>query len=121
MPFTVRFGIPKMQNLWNDLRTRYHLKELNKVESDFFKKLVKAVNHLGNNPFHPGLESHEITELTRVFGRKVFESYLENKCPSARRFFWAYGPDRGEISILAVEQHPNRAKGYSRVPLSRFP
>ena len=121
MPFTVRFGIPEMETFWNDLCTRYHSDNLNKVESEFFKKLVKALNHLGNNPFHPGLESHEITGLTRVFGQKIFESYLENKCPSARRFFWAYGPGRGEISILVVEQHPNKAKDYSRVRLSRFP
>jgi hypothetical protein len=121
MPFILRFGIPEMLNLWNDLSDRYHRNELNKVQSEFFGKLVKAIHHLGNNPFHPGLESHEIKELTRIFGHKIFESYLENKCPAARRLFWAYGPNRGEITILAVEQHPNKSRGYSRVVLSRFP
>jgi hypothetical protein len=120
MTFIVRMGVSEMQALWDDLRTRYHKNVLNRVELEFFNKFVKAINHLMQNPSYPGLESHEIKVLSRAFGKKIFESYIENKCPSARRFFWAYGPNRGEIAILAVELHPNKS-GYSRVRLSQFP
>jgi len=31
---------------------------------------------------------------------------LENNIPAAGCLFWAYGPDRGDITVLAVEPHP---------------
>ncbi len=54
---------------------------------------------------------------------KVWQSYLENHTPAAGRISWAYGPGKGEITILAVEPHPEDQKrgGYDRVRLSDLP
>jgi hypothetical protein len=37
--------------------------------------------------------------------------------------FWAYGPDKGVITILGIEKHPNTSqkKAYKRVSLDRIP
>jgi hypothetical protein len=41
----------------------------------------------------------------------------------ARRIFWAYGPGKGEITILGIEKHPNisKKKAYKQIALDRFP
>lgn len=91
-------------------------------EAALARKLGKAVQHLEANPYHPGLQSHEIPSLTQRYGQKVFESYLENNTPSAGRLFWVYGPERGEITVVAMEPHPEDAKAaYARIPLSALP
>jgi hypothetical protein len=116
-------GVPEMEAVWNDLATRYEQKRLSKEEQKYFKKLVKALGYLEANPRHNSLESHEIDPLTRRFGMKVWQSYLENHTPAAGRIFWAYGPGKSEITILAVEPHPEDQKrgGYDRVDLSNLP
>ena len=75
---------------------------------------------LANNPRHPGLTGHEIDSLSRRYGMKVWESYLENKTSRAGRIFWIYGPGKQEITILGLEPHPEDKKnsGYDRVTLS---
>ena len=120
MPFHIRMGVPEMEALWNDLSTRKLQGRLDKAEEKFFKKLVKALGFLGQNPRHPGLASHEIDDLTRLHGLKIFQSYLENNTPAAGRLFWAYGPDRGDITVLAIEPHPEDQKrgAYQRIKLS---
>jgi len=47
----------------------------------------KTLNFLAENPSHPGLQSHEIDELTHRYGMKVWQSYLENRKPAAGRIF----------------------------------
>jgi hypothetical protein len=37
---------------------------------------------------------------------EVFEAYVENQTPGAYRFFWCYGPDQAELTILAITLHP---------------
>jgi hypothetical protein len=106
MPFTIRMGVPEMEALWNDISTRRQGGKLDKNEDKFFKKLLKALDYLASNPRHNSLASHEIEDLTRKYGSKIFQSYLESKTPAASRMFWAYGPDKGDITILAVEPHP---------------
>src|SRR2546427_7869 len=56
-------------------------------------------------------------------GLKIFQSYLENNTPGAGRLFWAYGPEKGDITILAIEPHPEDQKrgSYQRIKLSRLP
>jgi hypothetical protein len=121
--FRIRMGVPEMEAYWNDLSTRKFASKLDKYEERFFKKLVKTLGFLGQNPRHPGLESHEIDDLTRKHGIKIFQSYLENNTPAAGRLFWAYGPEKGDITILAIEPHPEDQKrgAYQRIKLSNLP
>lgn len=123
MPFTIRMGLPEMADLWNDLASRKQSGKLGKEEAKFFKKLVKALGFLAVDPKHNSLATHEITDLSRKYGRKIFQSYLENKTPAAGRIFWAYGPEKGDITVLAIEPHPEERKrgAYERIKLSSLP
>jgi hypothetical protein len=123
MPFSIRMGVPDMEALWYDLSSHKRAGKLDKAEEKFFKKWVKALGYLSANPRHNSLASHEIEDLTRKYGFKIFQSYLENKTPAAGRMFWAYGPDKGDITILAVEPHPEDDKrgAYERVKLAVVP
>jgi hypothetical protein len=123
MAFLIRMGQPEMEALWLDLTTRKQQGKLDKGEEKFFKKLVKALGCLQENPRHNSLASHEIEDLNRKYGLKIFQSYLENHTPSAGRLFWAYGPDKGDITVLAIEPHPEDQKrgAYQRIKLSTFP
>jgi len=123
MAFKIRLGLPAMEALWKDLSTRKLQGALDKDEERFFKKLIKALGYLEQNPRHNSLASHEIDDLTRKYGFKVFQSYLENATPAAGRLFWAYGPDKGDITVLAIEPHPEDQKrgAYQRIKLSNMP
>jgi hypothetical protein len=120
MAFRIRMGVPEMETLWNDLSTRKQAGKLDKAEERFFKKWIKTLAFLSADPRHNSLASHEISELSRRHGLKIFQSYLENKTPAAGRMFWAYGPDKGDITILAIEPHPEDEKrgAYERVKLA---
>jgi hypothetical protein len=123
MAFNIRMGLPEMETLWNDLSTRKQQGKLDKDEEKFFKKLVKALGYLAENPRHNSLASHEIDDLSRKYGIKIFQSYLENRTPAAGRMFWTYGPDKGDITVLAIEPHPEDQKrgAYERIRLSALP
>lgn len=75
---------------------------------------------LSQNPCHPGLSTHDIETLTRRYGMKVWQSYLENRTSGAMRMYWFYGPGTGEITVIGLEPHPEDAKrgGYDKVRLS---
>ena len=120
MPFNIRMGLPEMAALWQGLSTRKLQGKLDAREAKLFSKLVKSLGFLAGNPRHPGLQSHEIRTLTQRYGFKVFQSYLENNTPSAGRLFWAYGPDKGDITVLGMEPHPEEGT-YGRVKLSSLP
>jgi hypothetical protein len=116
-------GVPDMEAFWNDLSARKQAGKLGKTEEKFFKKWVKALGYLSSNPRHNSLASHEIEDLSRKHGIKIFQSYLENKTPAAGRMFWAYGPGKGDITVLAVEPHPEDEKrgAYERIKLASVP
>src|SRR6266540_2154702 len=120
MAFSIRMGVPGMESAWNDLVDRARRGELVKEEQKFYRKLVKALGYLHENPRHNSLASHEIDGLSRKCGFRVFQSYLENKMPAAGRIFWSYGPDKGDITILAVEPHHEDEKrgAYGRIKLA---
>jgi hypothetical protein len=120
MAFNIRMGLPEMASFWNDLVIRRQHGKLDKDEEKFFKKLVKALGCLAANPRHKSPVSHEIDDLTRKYGLKIFQSYLENNTPSVRRVFWTCGPDKGDISVLAIEPHLEDQKrdAYQRIKLS---
>ena len=63
---------------------------------------------LYKTPFYPSLQTHEISPLSRCYGMKVWQSYLENKTSDAMRMFWVYGPNQQEITIIGLEPHPDR-------------
>lgn len=112
-----------MEALWEDLKSRKKVGELSRDEEKLFKLIAKAIQFLASNPKHPGLNSHEIETLTKRYGMKVFQSYLQNKTPSAGRIFWVYGPDKKEITIIGIEPHPEDKKrgAYERIKLSDLP
>lgn len=122
MRFELVLGIPDVENYWNDLSVKYDNGKLSGKEKTLFTKLIKALKLLETNPRSNSLATHEINALSIKYGFKVFQSYLENKVPSAGRIFWAYGPDKGQITILAIEPHPKmKSRSYSRIRLAKFP
>ncbi len=85
--------------------------DLKKLESNkSLKKRLNAVRKtLGYpevNPRHQSLNTHEFTSLTKAYGFKIYEAYAENNTPAAYRIFWYYGPDKRQITIIAITPHP---------------
>ena len=72
-------GIPEMQELWQDLQQKYRSGKIKKKEEQLYKKWGKALKLLSADPFYPSLQTHEIEPLSRRYGMKVWQSYLENK------------------------------------------
>jgi hypothetical protein len=118
--FAIRLGVPEMAALWKGLSTRAAAGTLSGADAKLYKKCGKAMALLSDDPRHPGLKSHDIEPLTRRYGIKVFQSYLENRTPSAGRMFWVYGPGKSEITVIGLEPHPEDKKkaGYDKVRLS---
>lgn len=123
MPFKIRLGIPEVEAFWNEMNQKFDGNELNATAKIFFKKFVKALRLLSDNPRHNGINSHEIPPLTQKHAIKIWQSYLENNVPSAGRIFWTYGPNQNEITILGIEPHPKDRKkdAYKRIKLSSLP
>ena len=117
--FKIYMGVPEMKDFWESLKKRVKAQEAGKSEVRLYKKLGKALRFLSENPHHPGLQSHEITSLSRRYGRKVWQSYLENHTPAAGRIFWVYGPEEQMITVIGLEPHPEDKDGaYERITLS---
>lgn len=116
-------GIPEMEMLWNDLQQKYRSGLAGKDERNLYKKWGKALKLLSEDPAYPSLHSHEIVPLTKRYGIKVWQSYLENKTSGAMRMFWVYGPAQKEITIIGLEPHPEDKKNgaYDRINLSELP
>lgn len=122
MTYRIHLGIPEMEALWRDLKDKADSGTAGKKEMKLYRQLGKAMKLLSSNPGHPGLHSHEITALTARYGIKVWESYLENNTPGAGRIFWVYGPNRGDITVIGLEPHPNdkKANAYKKITLSQM-
>jgi hypothetical protein len=77
-------------------------------QEGLFKQVAKAVRQLATNPRHSSLNTHEYDSLENPFDPKgkVFEAYAQNNTPGAYRIFWCYGPEKGEMTILAITPHP---------------
>ncbi|MHB8681781.1 MAG: hypothetical protein ACYDA2_06775 [Acidimicrobiales bacterium] len=69
-------------------------------------KVIRCLDRLSQDPRHPGLSSHRYEVFDEVYVEKVWESYVENRTPSAWRVWWHYGPDSGQITVLTVRAHP---------------
>ena len=66
------------------------------------------------DPGYPSLQTHEIEPLSRRYGMKVWQSYLENKTSGAMRMYWVYGPDQKDITIIGLEPHPDARKDVEK-------
>ena len=77
-------------------------------EEGLFKQVHKTITLLGENPRQRSLQTHAYLSIRNPFnrGEKVFEAYAQQKTPAAYRVFWCYGPERGEILIIAITSHP---------------
>jgi hypothetical protein len=71
-----------------------------------FRKVGRTFGYLQTNPRHPSLNTHKYTSKAGPNGEEVFEAYVENNTPGAFRVFFWYGPERGEITVLAITEHP---------------
>lgn len=120
MAYEIRMGIPEMEALWKDIQTKHRDGKASKEEELLYSKWENALKKLSENPMYPSLQSHEIEPLSRRYGMKVWQSYLENKKSGAKRMFWVYGPNQQEITIIGLEPHPEDKKNgaYDRITLS---
>lgn len=117
--YAIHMGVPEMKALWEDLQQKHKSGRANKAEEKIYKLMGKAMRLIANDPRYPGLRTHEITALTRRYGTKVWQSYLENNTPKAGRIYWVYGPDKGDITIIGLEPHPeDKSNAYQKITLS---
>lgn len=88
-------------------REKSDKKKASKPEG-LFKQVLKCIDLLAASPRHPGLHTHEFHSIDNPFdpAGKVFEAYAPNRTPGAYRVFWCYGPDKGQITIIAITPHP---------------
>lgn len=122
MRFSIRMGIPEMLALWERLCQESRAGSISKADANLYKKWGQALKHLAADPFYPSLHTHEIQDLTRRYGRKVWQSYLENRTSRAMRMYWVYGPRKKDITIIALDPHPEDKKtgAYDKVMLSKL-
>ena len=104
----------------NEKQEKYRSGNIKKKEEQLYKKWGKALKLLSADPGYPSLQTHEIEPLSRRYGMKVWQSYLENKTSGAMRMYWVYGPDQKDITIIGLEPHPEDKKNgaYDRISLS---
>ena len=123
MEFKIRMGIPQMLRLWTELSEKSKRELLSPKERELYKKWRKALRLLSQNPLYPSLQTHEIEALTKRYGQKVWQSYLENNVSRAMRMYWVYGPDRQDITVIGLEPHPEDKKNgaYEKISLSQLP
>ena len=123
MNFAIRMGIPEIMQLWTDLSKKHVNGTISKKELSLYKKWGKALKLLSKDPTYPRLQSHDIEPLTKRYGVKVWQSYLENNTSRAMRMYWVYGPNRQDITIIGLEPHPEDKKtgAYDKISLSAMP
>lgn len=86
-------------------RAAQSLAELDRDQAKL-KKVRRALGRLQEDPRHPGLHSHKYESLHGENGVDVWDSYVENRTPSAWGIFWHYGPEPRQITIVAITPHP---------------
>ena len=78
--------------------------EKNSAHSGLVKQIKKSLGYLQADPKHPSLKTHPYEAIPNPFSskEKVFEAYAQNNTPGAYRIFWCYGPDKKQITIIAI-------------------
>ncbi len=66
----------------------------------------KALGLMAVNLKHQSLNTHKYESLSGPNGEEVFGASAENITPAAYRIFWHYGPQKGQITIIAITAHP---------------
>jgi hypothetical protein len=94
--FEIFMGEPEMLRLWNELLQKAEAKNLDAEERELFDKWSKSLELLSDNPRHPGLASHEIDDLSKKYGIKVWQSYLENQSRSPAHVLGVWARQRGD-------------------------
>jgi hypothetical protein len=88
--------------------------EKDRALEDVLKQVRKTLGYIETNLRSKSLQTHEFESLTRRYGKKVFEAYVQQNTASAYRIFWHYGPDETDkngkriaiVTILAITPHP---------------
>jgi hypothetical protein len=93
--------------------------QLTRIENDHsldgvLKQVRKTLGYLETNLRAKSLQTHEFESLTRRYGQKIFQAYVQQNTPAAYRIFWCYGPDETDtngkriaiITIIAITPHP---------------
>jgi len=77
-------------------------------QEGLFKQVRKTLLLLSDNPRHPGLNTHAYDSIPHPYDPegKVWEAYVQNRTPGAYRIFWCYGPDKKQITVIAITPHP---------------
>lgn len=93
------------------LFTEQAVEDLQRLQKDNsllrrLKSVNKALAYLETNPKHPSLNTHKYSALIGANGEEIFEAYAENNTPTAYRVFWHYGPNKNNITIVAITAHP---------------
>lgn len=83
----------------NDLQSPQYVNKLRKV-----RKALQLL--LEQGPRHPGLHSHVYQSIRGPGGVPVWESYVENRTPSAWRIWWIHDPEQDQITIVTIGPHP---------------
>jgi hypothetical protein len=98
--FTLKLTKPAQQQ-FDQLKTSKH-------HQGIFRQVQKTLRLLSQNPRHPSLQTHKFESIQHpyVATAPVFEAYAQHHAPSAYRVFWCYGPDRRQITIIAITPHP---------------
>lgn len=92
--------------LTQEAQNQYQALKKNKGLQKRFKALKKTLILLKDNPRHPGLNTHEYSQLSKTMGMKIFEAYAEQNTPAAYRIFWYYDPNKKEITVITITAHP---------------
>jgi hypothetical protein len=87
-------------------KAKTQIDELRRVDVRKHAKVLRALDRLAADPRHPGLQSHDIESFSGPNGEKLYESYVENPCPSAWRILWFYGPEDGKLTVASINRHP---------------
>ncbi len=89
-------------------KRKKQLKSKSSKQEGLFKQVKKTLQYLRENPGHPGLRTHPYSSLEHPWdsSQKVFEAYIQNNTPAGYRVFWSYGPEKGQITIIAITAHP---------------
>lgn len=82
------------------------LLEKSKDKEGILKSVRKTLGIMETNLRHPSLNTHAYSSLNGANGEKIFESYAQNNTPGAYRVFWHYGPNKKQITIIAITAHP---------------